>query len=207
MRGFDAFTSAGNQTQPGGSLHCFPMAGLPFIPFAALAFAFGGEALAAEPPVAPRREPSKITQALVERLPRFVPPAPAAASREEDQASDGILRLPKITVRPSPFAPESDFALLNAKGRLELALKTHPGIQAGNILGTNEALAHAMQREEWLAAEKTNLADRVQRSTLGDSAADKKIRALTKALFQRSATDRAFPERGIPRDQDRATGR
>ena len=183
------------------------MAGPRFLPFAVLAFAFGGEGLAAEPPVVARRGLSKITEALIERLPRFVPPAPAIALKEGDQSSEEILRLPKITVRPAPFGPESGFAMLNAKGRLELALETHPGIRAGNILGTNEVIARAMQREEWLAAEKTSLADRVQRSTLGDSAVDKKIRALTKALLQRSATDRDFPERGIPRGQDRATGR
>ncbi len=163
------------------------------------ALALGAETPATAPPVSgqPRKVQSHITEALLAKLPRFVPPSAgpggSASDRDAGDSSDEILRLPKMTIRPKQVLPESDYAWLNDKGRLELALKAHPGIRVGNILGLNNGIAAGMQQEERLAAKKADLADQVQRSTLGDSEVDKRIRALTKALLQRSGTDRAFP--------------
>ena len=166
--------------------------------------ALEAESPAAPPPAAakPDTAPSQITGALLAGLPRYAP-APAKAfeaapARDEGGAAGEILHLPKITIRPDPVVPESDFALLNPKGRLELALKTNPGIRLGNFFGLNEIIARTMQQDERLAAKKANLVDQVQRSTLGDSEVDRKIRELTQALLQRSGTERDYPPVYLP---------
>ena len=156
----------------------------------------------------PRKASSEITEALLAKLPKYAPPAPALvpgiAPRTDAAGSlEEILILPKITVRPTPIVPESDFAFLNTKGRLELSLNAHPGIRVGNLLGLNDIMTLTMQQDERVAAKKADLADLVQRSTLGDSELDKKIRALTQALLQRSGTERDFPSEYLPPRESR----
>gem|GEM_PF-4123956 len=138
---------------------------------------------------------SKITGAIIAQLPKFEAPTPIVSplSSSDGDSAEDTFKLPKMTIRPTQVMPESDFAWLNTKGRLELALKAHPGIRVGNIFGMNEGIAQAMQQEERLAAKKADLTDRVQRSTLGDSEVDQKIRKLLQALLRRSATEREFP--------------
>jgi hypothetical protein len=138
---------------------------------------------------------SKITEAIIATLPKFapLPPLVSPGSPSNSDSAEDTFKLPKMTIRPTQFMPESDFAWLNTKGRLELARKAHPGIRVGNIFGMNEGIVQAMQQEERLAAKKFDLADRVQRSTLGDSEVDQKIRKLMQALLRRSATEREFP--------------
>ncbi len=159
-------------------------------------------------PAQPPKTQSDITRALRAMLPKYVPPAPtkpspASGSEEDDGSAGDVLHLPKITVRPQPFTPESDFALLNPKGRLDLALKTHAGMRVGNVLGLNEIMALTMHQEERLAAKKADLAGQVQRSTLGDSELDQKIRDLMQALLQRSGTERDFPSVYLPPRESR----
>ncbi len=171
------------------------MSGQTQLGFVALYFcavlAVEGEA-AASPGEGRTNPPSKVTRALLEKLPKYVPPAatrPVEAPSSRDVAAGDVLQLPTVTVRPDANPLPPDDAFLNAKGRLELAIKAHPGIKIGNLLGMNEGIAHEMQREEWLAGAQAETAAAVQRAAIGDSEMDKKIRKLMKAALQRSGPE------------------
>lgn len=177
---------------------------------AALALFLGAGALAEQPPVPPPivDEPnssvhSQITKAILAKLPKYVPPAPAKVANlfPPDNASDpadDILRLPKITVRPTTPAPAPGFAWLNEKGRLELAMKNSPGLRLGNFFGLNQGIALAMQVEEREVQAKAALTEVVERTTLDDSEGARKIRQLLQAAVQRPNTDWLTAKGGKP---------
>jgi hypothetical protein len=177
-----------------------------------LALPLGIGARAEQPPVPPPapRPPgsvhAQITEAIKARLPRYVPPAPAklpdfSQPFNASDSSDDILLLPKITVRPAAPAAPSDFAFLNAKGRVELAMKSNPGLHFGNILGLNsgpKGPAPAIQANEREAQRKAATTDLVDRTTIGDSAEARKIRQLLKAAVQRANSDWLTAKGGQP---------
>lgn len=168
-----------------------------------LAWALAGEAGAEETAESraaasqSRSSAAERTAALLAKLPKFTPAPPprepGAASPDED-----VLVLPKLTVRAKLNLPDSDYTMLNAKGRLELSLEKHPGLKIGDLLGLNDNLARTMQQDERLAAKKAELSARVETVAFSDSELDQKIRGLTKSLQQRSGAERDFPSVYLP---------
>ncbi len=179
---------------------------------AALAF-FLGAGAQAEPPAnlapAPRQPEdmhARITKAVLAKLPKYLPPAPAklpdfSSPDDSGAAADDLLHLPKMTVRP--VAPESapDFAFLNAKGRAELAMKANPGLHFGNIFGLNSGPngpALAIQADEREAQRKAAATEMVDRTTIVAGAEAKKIRQLLEAAVQRANSDWLTAKGGKP---------
>lgn len=141
---------------------------------AVLVLLMGVEVRPVETPDAPlvnRRPLSWITEVLAAELPKYEPP-PASEPTEVSTASepaverDGVLNLPTVTVRPVMKEAPADYSFLTAKGRMELALKTHPGIRVGNIFGLNQGIALYMQMEEQEVKKKAVLLNRVQSSAI-----------------------------------------
>ena len=124
----------------------------------------------ANEPAVSRRPLSWITEVLAAELPKYEPPA--AESTEVSTASepaverDGVLNLPTVTVRPVMKEAPADYSFLTPKGRMELALKTHPGLRVGNFFGLNNGIALFMQMEEQEVSKKTELLNRVQSSAI-----------------------------------------
>ncbi len=187
---------------------------LRFDALAALALFLGVEAKAELPPAAPpaSSQPdsmhSQIIKAIIAKLPKYVPPVPAKLpdfslpdTSGGSSNADGVLKLPKMTIRPAAPLPPSDFALLSPKGRLELAMKTNPGLHIGNIFGLNsgpQGPALAIQADEREALRKAATTDLVERTTVGDSAEAKKIRQLLQAAVQRANSDWLTAKGGKP---------
>jgi len=168
---------------------------------AGLALFLGVELQAESPPVPPsassppRSLSPKITEAITAKLPKYEAPVPSPAPAVDSphprvgDSADDLLTLPKITVRPAEKGPESDYAWLSPKGRLDLAMKTHSGLRAGNLFGLNGGIALAMQQEEREAKARAAVVDLVERTTVDDSAEAKRIRRLMKAAVQRPNAD------------------
>ncbi len=144
------------------------------------------------PPVS-RRPSSWISEVLAAELPKYTPRPPAEAtevstSTEAAVERDGVLNLPTVTVRPVMKESPADYAFLTAKGRMDLALKTHPGIRVGNIFGLNNGIALFMQMEEQEVRKKAVLFHRVDRVLIDDSPdARETLRMLKSALGRANA--------------------
>ncbi len=137
---------------------------------------------------------SWITEVLAADLPKYVPrPADETVvvtqSTEAAVERDGVLNLPKISVRPVMKEPPSDYAFLTAKGRMELAVKNHPGLRIGNILGLNNGIALYMQMEEQEVRKRDALLDRVQHVSIDDAPDTKETIRLLKAALLRLNAD------------------
>ena len=96
---------------------------------------------------------TKIFDAVTAKLPKYAPPTPVKdtdsnSSERSDEGSDGTMKLPKITVRPTTVGPSTDAVFLTPKARLALAMKANPGLRLGNVLGSNDGIASFMQTEE-----------------------------------------------------------
>lgn len=160
---------------------------------AALVLCIGVEVRSADAPAAPpvsRRSSSWISEVLAAELPKYVPRPPteaveASTSNEPAVERDGVLNLPTLTVRPVMRESPTDYAFLTAKGRMDLALKTYPGLRIGNLFGLNQGIAMAMQWEEQRVNKINDLSDRVLRVSLDDSAETKETLRLLKAAIQR----------------------
>ena len=161
------------------------------------AMVFGGSKLRAQStaalPVSPgtRILSHEIIEAVIQKLPKYAPPAPAKTAPEPtpDETKDGILHLPKMTVKERPPTLPSSFELLTPKGRLELALRTYPGLRFGNIFGMNSGIALAMQAEERKLEQKAALTNTVRRTTSDNSPESKRLLRLIDDAFQRPNDD------------------
>jgi len=156
----------------------------------------GGVAWSAElpdPPASPRRSRSWFTGVLAAELPKFVPHPPDEAAESIIAATtaverDGVLSLPTMRVRPVMKESPSDYAFLTAKGRMDLALNTYPGLKIGNLFGLNEGIAIAKQMEERDVRAKAGLFHRVERVLIDDSADSREtLRMLKSALGRANA--------------------
>jgi hypothetical protein len=154
--------------------------------FVGIMGAFARAADPAEPPPAtlpapaptpaprPRLSPA-IKEAIAASLPKYSPLAPnntsvSTAAGDSTESSDGILHLPKMTVRTQRIVPLTGYDCLTPKGRLELAKKTFPGLRVGSIFGMNDGIALAMLQEEVEYQKRQALADLVKRTNMLDSA-------------------------------------
>jgi hypothetical protein len=153
-----------------------------------------GQSTAPHPATGPVHSISPdIVRAVIGKLPKYAPPAPSKttepASDESSTGSGDIFRLPKVTVRErAPDRPDP-FDLLTPKGKLELALKSHPGLRVGNIFGMNNGIALAIQAEERDVEKKAALTDTVRHTTSDSSPEGKRMMRLLKAALQRPNTD------------------
>lgn len=155
-----------------------------------------------DPPVSPRRSPSWFTGVLVAELPKFVPHPPAEAvestiAAETAVERNGVLSLPIMRVRPVMKESPSDYAFLTAKGRMDLALKTYPGMKIGNILGLNEGIAMAKQLEAKEVRVKAGLFHRIERVLLDDSEDSRETRHMLESALGRANASwlKNYPDR------------
>lgn len=172
---------------------------------AALVFFIGVEVRsedALESPRAARRASSWVTELLAAELPKYAPHPPAEATEstvasEPAVEKDGVLALPTMRVRPVIKESPSDYAFLTAKGRMDLAMKTYPGIRVGNIFGLNNGIALFMQMEEQEVRAKTRLYHRVERVLLDDSADSRDTRGMLESALGRANADwlKNYPDR------------
>ena len=149
---------------------------LSILPLLALGFAL---AQGAEPNGAPstNSEPASITPRLPARsnrasaqttsrlsLPKFLPaevrtPAadasPSAEAPEIDRPRNAIIRLPRYDVRDDQAPDFRERELLTDQGRVDLALKRHPGLKIGPLAFLNIRRGLEMLEEEQ-AVERRN---------------------------------------------------
>lgn len=92
-----------------------------------------------------------VAAALAQGLPKYSPPKPtpdpsaeAQDLRDIDKPRNEIPRLPKYVVheRRPPVFRERD--ILTDSGLIDLSLKSHPGLNIGNLFGLNDYVARQM---------------------------------------------------------------
>jgi hypothetical protein len=146
-------------------------------------------AISAHPPV--HSFSPEIVQAVAAKLPKYDPTAAEKSNSDEVAASndayesDGVLYLPKVTVRKDRLSTPSDFEFLTPKGRMELAFKKYPGVRIGNILGLNDGYAAAMQVEDREVARKESVKETVERTRTDNGPESRRIDQLLKAALAR----------------------
>jgi hypothetical protein len=137
----------------------------------------------------PRRTLSDhVVHEVETKLPKYDPPPKpangASSTAEEPTSSPDVLRLPTVTVTAeTPLPPE--WAMITPKERLSLAIKARPGLKIGNLFGTNNGYALAMQREERDVGKKAALTEIVQNTRTDDSAESRRVERLLKAALVR----------------------
>jgi hypothetical protein len=143
-----------------------------------------------------------LTEVLAAELPKFVPPPTdetgvVSESAEPAVEREGVLSLPALTVRPVIKESPSDHAFLTAKGRMDLALKSYPGLRIGNILGLNNGIALVMQAEEQEVRAKSRLYHRMERVLIDDSANSRETRRMLEAALGRANASwlKKYPDR------------
>jgi len=144
-----------------------------------------------DPPAAPRRSPSWFTGVLAAELPKFAPHPPVEAvestiAAETAVERNGVLNLPTMRVRPVMKESPSDYAFLTVKGRMDLALKTYPGVKIGNLFGLNEGIAMAKQLEAKEVRIKAGLFHRIERVLLDDSEDSRETRHMLESALGRA---------------------
>ncbi len=140
--------------------------------------------------------PASVTEAVSAKLPKYVPPtlqpvqpvAPPGTTGGGDQL-DEIFYLPNLKVTTGKPPPVTEFDFLTKKGRLDLALKTNPGLRFGPLAKLNNPVAVEMQKEELEAGKRDALAERVLSIAVGDEAQAKELIRLMKAATARPNTD------------------
>jgi hypothetical protein len=163
------------------------------------ALLLAGTAMKGQAPAAPAmRSPvhsisPEIVQAVAKKLPKYTPSSaaktPEVIAPAEVNESPDILRLPKLTVKAAPPTQLSDYDVLTPSGRLDLALRLHPGLRIGNIFGMNNGIALAMLAEERDVEKKAALTDTVRHTTSDNGPEGKRMMRLLKAAFQRPNTE------------------
>ncbi len=128
---------------------------------------------AAEPPapvVADPRPPRLIStdviSAVAGRLPGFNPFFEQPARPD---AAD-IFYLPTVTVTKTKLPPISAFEFLTPKARLEVALKTHPGLGLVPLPKLNNQVAAEMQKQEREAEKRSAVTEQILSISVIDDA-------------------------------------
>jgi hypothetical protein len=169
-------------------------------------------ALAASPPPAaataasPARKPvvsSYLGSILLASRPKYKPPAELsdqtadADLRELDPPRNGIIRLPKYMVQDHRTPAFNEYEMLTPRGRLDLALKRHPGLKFGPLARLNHGWAMAMLAEEERLYYKASLADVASTISVTNPEDGAYIRRLADQTFMRTS---GFGYRSGPRD-------
>jgi len=141
--------------------------------------------------------PARITEAVSAKLPKYVPPTPQPVQPADlpgpssvGDVADDVFVLPDIRVSTGKLPPDSEYAFLTSKGRLELALKNNPGLRVGPFSKLNNAVAVEIQKQEREAGKRAELKDRVLSiaAAVGDDARIKEeIRLMRAATAQPNA--------------------
>lgn len=164
---------------------------------AVMAVFLGVEMLAEQAPVEPtgsgpsrNNVSARINEALREKLPKFKArdPATSAGVESATESSDGTMVLPTMTVSETLVLPPPE-AVITPKGRLDQAMKAHPGLKIGNLFGLNNGTALALQQEEREARKKAALDDLVQYLAVENTPDARKLKAEMKAAKQLPNTD------------------
>ncbi|HUR58937.1 MAG TPA: hypothetical protein VM029_14585, partial [Opitutaceae bacterium] len=118
-----------------------------------------------------RAQPARaISPETVARLaattPKFTPPpepgttpAPAVETREPDRPRNQIFRLPPYIVAEPKLAPTKERHVLTKKGKLDIALKKHPGLKFGPFAWLNNIIALQMYEDDVAAERRKEEAD------------------------------------------------
>jgi hypothetical protein len=151
-------------------------------------------------PAAPKRDrvmSNEVAATLADGMPKYSPPPKAVEPKPEDEQTDlretdkpknKIIRLQKVIVteQKPPVFRDRD---LESKGSLaDRGLKSHPGLQIGNLGGTNRPTALLMYEEQERLNNMSDLKkDAHDAANSGDStAADHILRENNRANYRPS---------------------
>jgi hypothetical protein len=134
---------------------------------------------------------AKISEAVLAKLPKYVPKETKAADpNETGDASDSrgdVLHLKKVVVNTARALRLSQDDMLSANGRVDLALKKYPGLMLGPFAFLNRGIAGAMAAEDRDAQKSADLLEAAQNANRGDNSKEaKRINDLAVAAAQRS---------------------
>jgi hypothetical protein len=140
--------------------------------------------------------PATVSEAVSAKLPRdvlptFQPVKPLTqpgVSGGDDQM-DEIYYLPDIKVTTAKRLPVSNFLFLNLKGRLELALKSNPGLGIGPLPSLNNVVALEMQKEEREDGKRSAMTEQVLSIAVGEDTSAKELIRLMRAATARPNID------------------
>jgi hypothetical protein len=119
-------------------------------------------------PARPRPVSPAVAAQLSAAVPKFenIAPAPAKPAetapdlRETDKPRNTIVRLPSYVVEEEKAPVFKERELLTPRGRLDLALKRHPGLRLGSFwIFRNDGIALAMLEEEEQLERKKEMQD------------------------------------------------
>jgi hypothetical protein len=123
---------------------------------------------------------NEVAASLAPWMPKYSPPKPiepkpedeAADLRDIDKPRNGIIRLPKYVVSEPKPPVFRDRDLHTKEEMADLALRRHPGLKAGNLLGLNQPVALLMYQEQERLDNMADLKDEAKTAKRsGDSAA------------------------------------
>lgn len=160
-------------------------------------------------PASPANVPVRSTGAVSPDLsakigsanPKFSPPKESEIAKPEelpdmrdiDKPRNGIIRLPKVMVEEPKVPVFNQRELLTPTGKLELALKRHPGLRFGSLpFLSNNAIALFMLEEEQRLERKAEMQDLAGLYRYSDPGAGAAAKAEADKVFIRSE----FPSRG-----------
>ncbi len=160
-----AFFPPGTVIRPAPLLFLFPAATLGASLASAAEPSPSTQSLAPPPPT-PRAISPRVAEQLATTAPKYSPPVPTPAQPpatelpEGDQPRNRIIRLSPYVVRENPPPRFKERDLLTAKGRLDLALRRHPGLRLGAFGPlNNHAWAGAMLAEEFALERRQEMLD------------------------------------------------
>lgn len=128
-------------------------------------------------PAKPRAVSPDTAAKLTTVMPKFAAPKPGADQspeslpdlRETDRPRNRIIRLPKYIVQESKPPVFRERELLTPEGRIELALKRHPGLKFGPLAFLNNAIGLEMLAEEEKLERKKELEELLSVQRIGNS--------------------------------------
>jgi len=146
----------------------------------------------ADAPATPRRQGLKpeAAAALKAALPKYNPPPaanPAPATAQSDAAEEGVLLLPEHFVTDEKIRQIPEYDMLTVKGKIDLALKRHPGLKLGAFAGLNAGIGLAMLAEEEAIQKRQRAAALVELSAFSRATTDKKLQAALRQIQLRPA--------------------
>lgn len=156
------------------------------------AMGLAGEPAVGVPGSSAAAKPSAETVAkLAAATPRFAPPPqakapkPAPDLRETDKPRNTIYRLEPYVVqeKKAPVPPARE--LWTPKGRLEVALKRHPGARFLNFFGMNDGIALMMLAEEERLERKREFEEMASLTSLTDPEAGAALKREVQRVFLR----------------------
>ena len=150
---------------------------------------------AASLPARTRAVSSQMAAQLMAVAPKYDPapvvkPTEAAPDlRSADESRNTIVRLPNFIVREEKHAAPTEREMLTPKGRLELALKKHPGVLHTSLpifsLLNSEGIALVMLAEEERLERKREFEDMANLTRFSDPAAAEKTKREVEQAFMR----------------------